>query len=501
MTATADRVVVPGAATGVPPSSRVTFLVGDNHLIDLLLPAAVPLAKLAEPTRKTVNRTLAKRGFPELPTGSYVFARAAGMTMLTGNLSLAAQGVTDADLLAFVPASSAQRYEPNHENVSAALARFAKANFPAVSIKDARRVAVLLTLAALVLAGLLIWRMRWAASGGIVAPALFGGAALALAGASVLTGRLGAERFVSASLMWASVAALVATGATAPPGAAPGAPHAFLGAFLALAAAFGIARFTGSSWAAATTIISVSIAIIAASSARMFFTVPGQRIAVVMLVVALIVSVAAPPIGQRLAKVPRQSFASITGKDMYSRNPGDQEDTISPVEDSPDDVTLKGPALAEVAHRSNRVLTGVLLGTALVQLASTWCAIHPGVGTQWTFVVVAAMVALVNIMRARAFRDRRHAVTAVVGSALSLLLIPTHYGLAAAATSTAVVLWSAGAVLAIAVLSLLAGVMVPATSFSAPVRELAEYLEYVAIVVIIVFSMFAIGLIQFGRYH
>jgi hypothetical protein len=33
------------------------------------------------------------------------------MTMLAGSLSLAAQAVNDADLLAFVPAASAQRYE------------------------------------------------------------------------------------------------------------------------------------------------------------------------------------------------------------------------------------------------------------------------------------------------------------------------------------------------------------------------------------------------------
>ena len=74
-----------------------------------------------------------------------MFARAAGMTMLAGNLSLAAQGVNDADLLAFVPAVSAQRYEPNIENVSAAIAKWAKHHFLPVSAGDAARVAVALT--------------------------------------------------------------------------------------------------------------------------------------------------------------------------------------------------------------------------------------------------------------------------------------------------------------------------------------------------------------------
>ena len=82
----------------------------------------------------------------------------------------------------------------------------------------------------------------------------------------------------------------------------------------------------------------------------------------------------APSIGRRLAKVPRQSFDSITGKDMYSRGRASPEDTISPVADSPRDITLRGEQVAEVAQRSNRVLMGVLLGTALVQVVASSCA-------------------------------------------------------------------------------------------------------------------------------
>ena len=123
MTATADRALTTGSKTLIPASSRVSLLVGEDHQIDLLLPAAVPLSKLAEPTRDAINQRLRSIGAEELPAGAFVFARAAGMTMLAGNLSLAAQGVNDADLLAFVPEASAQRYEPNIENVSAAIAK------------------------------------------------------------------------------------------------------------------------------------------------------------------------------------------------------------------------------------------------------------------------------------------------------------------------------------------------------------------------------------------
>ncbi|WP_431241065.1 type VII secretion integral membrane protein EccD (plasmid) [Mycolicibacterium aichiense] len=505
MTATADRPVTTGADTLVPASSRVSILVGNDpqaRQIDLLLPAAVPLSKLVEPTRDVLNQRLRSIGAEELPAGTaFVFARAAGMTLLAGNLSLSAQGVNDADLLAFIPAAKAQRYEPNIENVSAAIARWAKEHFPAVSAVDAVRVAAVLTLIALGLAGVLLWRLRWGAAGGWVVPAVFGGAAVVLAGASMLAARLGAERLVTGATTWAGLSALAVGAATAPPGAHPGAPHAFLAAVVAVVATTAVARLTGRYWTAATTIATTSVAVIGAAAARMFFAVPGQRIAVVVLVGVVTVSYVASSIGRRLARVAQQSFESITGKDMYERNPGDPEDTIAPVADGPRDVTLTGAQVAAVARRSNRVLMGVLLGVAVAEIAASWCAVHPGVGTQWTFVTVTAIVALIEVLRARAFRDRRHAITVVSGAALALFAIPVHYGLAAAPNDTAAALISAAAVVGIAVVALLAGAVVPTRMFSEPVRETVEYLEYVATVAVVVFAAWTIELLQFTRYH
>lgn len=500
MTATADRALATHTANAVPPSSRVSLLVGENHQIDLLLPAAVPLAKLADPTRDAINRQLRSIGAEELPRRNFVFARAAGMTMLAGNLSLSAQGISDAELLAFVPAGSAQRYEPNIENVSSAIAKWAKGHFPAVSPTDAAAVAVALTTVALIVSGLLVWRQRWATAGGWLAPTIFGVAALVLAAVTLLAARMSAPIAARTAACWCAVVALVAAGASAPPGPHPGAPHAFLAAGVALVATALVARFTSRYWVASAAVITVSVAVLAAAAARMFFNVGGQRIATVMLIAVLTVSLAAPAIGRQLARVPRQSFDSITGKDMYTRAPGEPEDTISPVADAPHDITLRGEALAEVARRSNRVLTGLLLGNALVQIGSSWCAIHAGAGSQWPFVVVAATVALIGVLRARAFRDRRHAITVVAGAALSLFAIPVHYGLAAPAAS-ATGLWAGAVVLGIAGCALLGGMVIPTRAFSEPVREIVEYLEYLATTAVIVFAAWAIDLLHFVRYH
>ncbi|KPN47687.1 type VII secretion integral membrane protein EccD [Mycobacterium intracellulare] len=501
MTATAERRAAAASQTMIPASSRVSLLVGESHQIDLLLPAAVPLNKLAEPTRDAINQRLRTLGAEELGGGAFVFARAAGMTMLAGNLSLAAQGISDADLLAFVPAGSAQRYEPNIENVSAAIATWAKQHFPAVSARDAASVGAALTLGALAVSGLLLWRMRWAGGGDWLTPAIFGAAAAVLAVSAALAARMRANGFLIGATTWAGLAAGVTAAAVTPPGPHPGAPHAFSAAGVGFVAAAGLVRLTARHWIASSTVITVSVAVLGAATARMFFDVPGQRVAVVVLIGVLTASLAAPGIGRRLANVPRQSFESLTGKDMYERSPADPEDTISPVADSPRDITLTGEQVAQVARRSNRVLMGVLLGTAATQVLASWCAVHPGAGPQWPFVAVAACIGLIAVLRARAFRDRRHAITVVAGAALSLMAIPAHFGLAADPTHRGAVLWAAAAVMGIALSGLLAGVIVPAHVFSEPVREAAEYLEYVATAVVVVFAAWVIHLIQFVRYH
>jgi type VII secretion integral membrane protein EccD len=491
----------PADAPQVPSSCRVSILVGDSHQIDLVLPAAVPLSALAEATRDAVNRVLRTKGEDELPRGSYEFTRAAGMTALAADLSLAAQGVADGELLALVPAQAAQRYGPNIENVSTALARWASEHFPVVSARDAVGVAAALTATALAVAAVIVWRMRWASDTNWLPAAVFGAAAVVLIVTAMLCARTGAQRLVVDGAAWSGLLAAALAGATGPRGAEPAAPHAFLASLVAIVGALMLARVTGRHWTAAAAVITVAAAGFGAAAVRMFFAVPGQRIAIVMIIAVLVAARAAPAMGLWMAKVPRQSFGSITGRDLFARAPGQPEDTVSPVESAPHDVTLRGEQVAEVARRSNRVLTGTLLGVGVVQLVSSWFAINPGGGTQWPSVTVVAVIALILVLRARAFRDRRHAITVVVAASLSLIAIPAHYGLHAAPGATMTGLFAAGGVLAVAVAGLIAGATVPSHIFSPPFRQAVEYVEYLLMALVIPFAAWAIGLLSFVRYH
>jgi type VII secretion integral membrane protein EccD len=410
------------------------------------------------------------------------------MTGLAADLSLAAQGVADGELLALVPARAAQRYGPTVENVSTALARFAQEHFPVVSGRDAVAVGAALTAAALAVAAVIVWRLRWASEGNWVPAAVFAAAAAVLIVAALICSRTAAQRSVVDGTAWAGLVAAVLAGATGPHGANPSAPHAFLASLVTIVGAFMLARFTGRRHQTA------------AAAVRMFFEVPGQRIAIVMLIAVLVAARAAPAMGLWMARVPRQSFGSITGRDLFARAPGQPEDTVSPAESAAHDVTLRGEQVAEVG-RSNRVLTGTLLGVGAVELVSSWFAIAPGSGSQWPSVAVVAAVALILVLRARAFRDRRHAITVVCAASLSLIAVPAHYGLHAAPTDTATGLWAAAAVLAVAVAGLVAGATVPSHIFSPPVRQVVEYVEYVLMALVIPFSAWAIGLLHYIRYH
>jgi type VII secretion integral membrane protein EccD len=497
----------PSAALGsaepvaVPASCRVSILVGDSFQIDLVLPAAVGLAALIDPTRDAINRDLRARGDDELPAGSYEFARAAGMRALSADTSLAAQGVTDGELLALVPAGAAQRYGPNIENVSTALARWAQDHFPMVSARDAVMVGATLAGVALALAALLVWRLRWAGAGAVLPAAVFGGLAVVMIVVAVLSGRTATPQVLTDGAAWAGLGAAVLAGATAPPGAHPGAPHAFLAALVAMVGALMLARFTRRHWTAAAAMITVGVAILSAGLVRMFWAVPGQRIAVVLLIAVLVGARIAPTVGLWMARVPRQNFGSITGRDLFARAPGQPEDTLSPVESAPHDITLRGEQVAEVARRSNRVLTGVLAGIGLVELAASVFAIHPGAGPQWQQATVVAVVGLILVLRARAFRDRRHAITMVFAAALSLLAIPAHFGLAATPGDSSTALICAGGVLAVAAAGLVGATIIPSRIFSPPVREAVEYLEYILVALVVPFAAWAIGLLQYVRYH
>ncbi len=486
----------------VPPSCRVSILAGDSHQIDLVLPSAAPLSTLVDPTVIAINKVLRGRGAPELRPAAYEFARAAGMSVLASDVSLAGHNIADGDVLVLTPAGTAERYGPVVENVSTALAQYASEHFVRVSAKTALAVAVVIIGGALGVAGMLVWRMRWAHESALLVPILFAATTLCLVATVAIGRRVGAGRVVTDGAAWAAIVTGALTAATIPPGGSPGAPHAFLGAVTALAGTWLLVRFTGRYWSAAAAIVTAGFGAAVVALVRMYWDVPGPRIAVAVLVAVLVAVSAAPAIALRMANVPSQTFGSITGRDIFARAPGQPEDTISPVEAGPpSDVTLTGEQVAAAARKSNTVLTGVLLGVAAVAIPAAWVVVTPHGEREWARLVVLGAVAAILILRARAFRDRRHAIILVGTAVAAMLGAAAKYGLQAPPTDTTVTLLAAGVAIAIAALGLAAATVVPPRVFSPPVRKVVEYTEYILLALVVPFAAWALGLLQYIRYH
>jgi type VII secretion integral membrane protein EccD len=490
------------AAAPVPPSCRVSILAGDSHQIDLVLPSAAPLSTLVDPTVAAINKVLRGRGAAELPSAAYEFARVAGMSALASDVSLAGHNIVDGDILVLTPAGTAERYGPVVENVSTALAQYASQHFVRVSAATAIAVAVVITGGALAVAAALLWRLRWAADSSLLVPAVFGGAALVFVATAALAARLGAPRIVGDGAAWAAIALATLAAATVPPGMRPGAPQAFLAGFTAVAAVWLLVRLTGRYWSAAAAVITAGAATIAVAAIRLYWMVPSPRLAVGLLIASLVAVAAAPAVALWLAKVPRQTFGSITGRDIFARAPGQPEDTVSPVETGPPaDVTLTGQQVAAASVRSNTVLTGVLLGIAAVTVPSALVAVTPGGSQQWAHVAIVGIVSLILILRARAFRDRRHAIILVIAATAAMIGAAARYGFHSAATDTATALIAGGAALGIAAAGLLAAAIVPPRVFSPPIRKIVEYAEYILLAAVVPFAAWAIGLLHYIRYH
>ena len=424
------------------------------------------------------------------------------MSALASDVSLAGHNIVDGDILVLMPAGSAERYGPVVENVSTALAQYASEHFVRVTAEAALAVAVAIMGGALAVAATLLWRLRWALESSVLVPAVLAGTAVVLIGVAVLGARLGAPRVVGDGAAWAAAGLATLAAATVPPDGSPGAPHAFLAAVTAVAGTWLLVKLTGRYTSAAAAVITAGAGAIAVSAIRMYWAVPGPRLAVGLLVAMLIAVAAAPAVALWLAKVPRQTFGSITGRDIFARAPGQPEDTVSPVEvGPPTDVTLTGEQVAGAARRSNAVLTGVLLGIAAITVPSALVALTPGVNQQWAQLVVVGMVAAILMLRARAFRDRRHAIILVIAATAALIGGAARYGFHAVATDTAAALTAGGTAIGIAVAGLLAATIVPPRVFSPPVRKIVEYTEYVLLAAIVPFAAWAIGLLHYIRYH
>lgn len=152
-----------------------------------------------------------------------------------------------------------------------------------------------------------------------------------------------------------------------------------------------------------------------------------------------------------------------------------------------------------MATRANAVLTGICAGAAISLPFAVWSTLIPGRPRSAAAAVLAALMILIFISRARMFADRRQAVALVCGAACAVSAGVVRYVLHFAGNDGPALLWGTAVLIGFAAAGLAAGLLVPVTRFTPLVRMVAEWLELLAIVAALPLAAWVGGVFSWVR--
>lgn len=146
-------------------------------------------------------------------------------------------------------------------------------------------------------------------------------------------------------------------------------------------------------------------------------------------------------------------------------------------------------------RRANEYLTGTLVGVGLMAVFGCWLAVDTSEGFYWQGSLFAGVVATAVCLRGRSHHDLVQSAT-MIGAGLCiavLLLVKTAAGLPD---------WHVGvalAIVALALLALLCGLIAPRRDFSPVMRRWVEILEYLAVGSVFPLCFWIVGLYGYAR--
>lgn len=500
MTTTADQpaTTTPAKARpNTPRLCRVSLLIGEDTLLDKVLPAGVPLVTIIEDLLPRINRDLQRRGVAPLTTDAttYTLCWADGHP-LEVTTSLDDAGVLDGDLLLLLPVESTERFEPVIEEVATGLARAAAARFRRADANTARRVAGGLLIALVVWAEIIL-AQQWRWSGGWIPAAVSWSIAVALAIAAALAAHAKFEQRHRASdvLAWSAIIAATWAAVLSVPKPSPWCVLA--GAATAIAAVKVLNMLTGrflSTLYALSVVFGVGA--VAVMLAPLGWHLKPEQIATTVLMVVLVLVTWADSMGISGSGIPGPRFPSISNKGIFERPDGAPADIVSPVDAGQGQ---SGADHAKWALKGNRILDGVLTGAAVLTVAASRYAVAPGRDWSWRLLAFTLGVCLILVLRSRSFRDRYHSSVLVVAGVLGVAMVIGRYASASTPPQLSTTLICVGAVAALAVMGLIVALVLPTTRISAPTNRFIQLLEYVPLAVLVPWWLWAIGVLELVR--
>lgn len=495
--AAAANPAAPQAIADAPRLCKVSLLVGDETLIDYVLPAGVAVIAVIEDLAERVNVILRKRGAPELDDKlTYRLCRP-DATPLDVQRSLDDSGIVDGEILWLLPADATERFAPVVEEVSTALARSARQQFPRVDVTTSRRVAGGLAVGLVAWSEVMLAQLWWQIHGWV--PAVVSGVltvVLLVAARGLGRARDEQRRSTAIVLVWAALIAAASAAAMAVPGP-PSGWHLVAAIATALAGLAAVAMLTGRyvGVLAAFTVIGVCGAAVATVRASGWHIAPAH-VAVVFLLICLLLVTFAPSIGVIVAGVPGPWFPSITNRGIFETPAGGQRNTVAPVART-DTGTVE--QITEWARRGTAIVTGLLAGAAVVLIAACRYGVQPQTAGGWRFLVFTLSICVIFLLRSRSFVDRYQSVTLAVSALAGIAMVLGRYASAPIPASVPVTLICVSCALALGIAGLLTALVIPKARINAPVNRAVEVSEYVLLILVVPWAIWLLNLLLVVR--
>ncbi|MGV8875028.1 MAG: type VII secretion integral membrane protein EccD [Rhodococcus sp. (in: high G+C Gram-positive bacteria)] len=300
--------------------------------------------------------------------------------------------------------------------------------------------------------------------------------------AGVILGRVYRQHAVSVLFGGCAVAVMFTGGTLLVPGQF-GAAQLMLGSAMAGATALLSLRIGGTGFALFTASIVLALLTFVAAVGALFTTMSEPAIGTALALTGLAGIALSARVSMMQAKLPLPPVPTA----------GAPLDTVEEAE--LDAISFADLQVAAATARS--YLTGLLVSFTVAVVVGVLVAAAADVdgGVQWSAVALAALCALVLLLRGRTYAVVVHAVPLVAGGTTTLLALLVGAVIALPEYSLALF----GAALAGAVAASIFGAFVPTRTYSPVMRRSAELLEYAVIALVIPIAVWVCGLYSVVR--
>ena len=489
----------PAAQVRLAEQVRVAVIFAGQQT-DVTLPANSPVAAVVEALIPLLQAQRDASGVDAaVPSGLVSLTRINGET-LDRSQTLAQQAVLDGELLVLEVTDAEVPFTPIVENASSLAAmsnaeRFAAVT-PATAVAFAAVAAAVATVVVTVLVGN-VWRLLrtqgqvWALVPAVVEAAV----AVVLLAAGWLIWWRRRDTVVASALWLSALLAAPAAAFMSVPGPV-GAAHVLWTAVTAAVVAVILWQLTPVPRGLVAFVTLVGSATAAMAFLRLMFGIEMRYLWVGALAVALFVLTNASSFAGRMAGIPLPPFPTVTGKLVF---------------DDADDIAAEALAAAERegtpsvsrlvagAAAANTYLTALVAATSVFFVGGALGAVIPYDGRWWLSTVLVVILAVILVLRGRAFTDRTQAVIVVATGLTMATAVAVKFSVSS--EQTVLSLAVAGGVALLGALALAIAATVPARVFSPTFRKAVEWFEYALVVSVLPIALWLCNIYHLARNH